>query len=366
MKVIFKTLIAMFIVFLTISSIPLSVSASGDIGKVDMKLKNDPSVTAESINKVLKDVGAGKSIQGKGKAIMDISKATGLNASLFMAKMMNESGWSRGSDYNKYYNYGNIFGAKGDKGNYVLMQNGVDRKPAAWSSPEAGLKGAAELLNIYYTKGYNGSKPATTLKAVLNIYAPESDNNSHDTMLSNIQSISKQFGQDLTKGGGTNSGTGSYEEAKTKETGTEVGKMKAVEDLIDFSNMEFMSPNSTGVTMGESPLLTNSLINGFTNFAQKALDASTIVVLFIIVGSIAYSMFCFTLLLAGYNGMLSKTPKLQEFGYKLMGEGNTFDRKGAIHLTLSVAKDIIFFTVILLGAYILIYAFIFEFLARFV
>ncbi len=350
MKGSIKIILTVLLTFLTINLVPTTVSAHA-LTDFDMKTANAPTVTAASIDKNFKDNNAGSSLQGTGKVIMELSEATGINAAFFAAKMMNESDWGRRDVDNKYYNYGNIFGVPGDAGTYEFMQNGQDRVGAAFSTPETGLKATIELLDQYYTKGINGSGPLKTLKEALTKYAPESDNNSHDTIMDNIQIIAKGFGQDLSTGGSINLGSGEYESDELTATGKKVGTL--VEPMIEFGNIEFISQSAytKGVQTPEG--IGSNMVAGFARFSSSIFENSKVITSFMAVALIGYMILSIGLVLIGYNGLFGGNDIVTKASNAILGEGIEYNRQGLFKLFKRTIIGIFILALVISGVYAL-------------
>lgn len=342
---------------LSFTLVPSTVQAHA-LTNFDMKTANASTVTAESIDANFKKVGAGDSLQGQGKTIMELSEATGINAAFFTAKMMNESDWGRPSIYGQYFNYGNMFSVSGDAGKYVFMQNGVDREGAAFSTPETGLKATMELLNKYYTKGINGSKPLKTLGEALTKYAPESDNNSHDDIMNNIQSIAKGFGQDLATGGSINVGTGNYESDELTESGKKVGEL--IDPMIEFENVEYVNQAEYNKGLQSATGMGSTMVVGFTQFARNIFEKSKVVTAFVMTALIAYMFLSIGLVLIGYNGLFGGNDMVTKASDLILGEGIEYNRKGLFKLFGRTLIGLVIMALVISGVYVLGFVVIYE------
>lgn len=350
MKVFLKLILTLIVGIILVNGFPMTVSAHA-LSDFDMKTANASTVTAESIDKNFKDKGAGESLQGTGKTIMELSEATGINAAFFAAKMMNESDWGRRDVDSKYYNYGNIFSVPGDAGTYVFMQDGKDRVGAAFSSPETGLKATIELLDQYYKKGINGSGPLKTLKEVLTKYAPESDNNNHDTIMDNIQSIAKGFGQDLGTGGSINLGSGEYESDELTATGKKVGAL--VEPMIEFGTIEYVDQSKVVKGVQNSGSFGANMVAGFARFSETLFEKSKVVTSFLAVAVIGYMMVSIGLVLIGYNGLFGGNDMVTKASDAILGEGIEYNRQGLFKLFKRTIIGIVIVALVISGVYAL-------------
>lgn len=186
---------------------PVEVHAE-DWGTFKLMTKNSPGVTAESINAYAKKKNSDWLVIGD--AIMDASNKTGINASFMIAQLVAESGWKYNSSVPKSaYNYGNM---KGEGYAGSVQANGS--KWAKNNNPEEGFRLYAEYIARYP----NGDAPATesnpkgtkldTIKKMLNVYAPESDNNNHSNYIGILSSIMQALGQEFNGELATGNGEG--------------------------------------------------------------------------------------------------------------------------------------------------------------
>ena len=220
---------------------PATVKAN-DWGNFHLMTENSPNVTAESINAYARQKGS--DWLEIGEAIMAASEKTGINAAFMVAQLVAESGWKYRSKVPKSaYNYGNMRG-EGYAGSIY-----VNGEPwAKNANPEQGFQLYAEYIARYP----RGDAPATatnkagtkleTIKQMLNVYAPESDNNNHATYIGNLASIMQSLGQGFEGGiaTGTNGGAngavvqnpdGTFRELNFwVETPTGLGTGKGIDD----------------------------------------------------------------------------------------------------------------------------------------
>lgn len=347
MKNMSKFITLLILMCITFTVLPTSVFAA-DLADFDIKTANATTVTAESIDANFKKNG-GEIWQGTGSSIMDISKATGINASFLVAKLIGESGWAKSSGDRVYKtnNPGNITGS-GNDGSWADSQG---REWAKYTSMEVGIKATAELLDSYYTKDN-----LKTLKKVLEKYAPESDNNNHTQMMANIQSIAKGFGQDLSTGGSINVGSGEYEE--TKEGGEKVGEL--MEPMIKFGNVDFASPSEYNKGIQTSDDFSASLVTGFSRFASNVFEKSKIITAFMTVALIAYMFTSIGLVLIGYNGLFGGNDMITKASDLILGEGIEYNRQGLFKLFKRTVIGLFIMAIAISGVYVLGYVFIYE------
>lgn len=335
----------MFGLLLFIDPTPVSAHV---LDNFDMKTANASGVTAESIDKVLSEK-AGSVWHGQGETIMDISKATGINAAFFLAKMLGESGWDNTPRLENANNPGNIIHTSGTP---FTDSNG--RKWQKFGSMEEGLKGSAELLNSYYDE-----KGLKTLKQALSRWAPETDSNNHNQMMDIILSIAKTFGQDLSTGGSVNVGSGEYE--KATKGGKEVGS--TLEPLIEFGSVEFADPAIINKGVNQTSSLSGSLIVSFSNFANNIYEKSKVVTSFMTVAFILYTFISMFLVIVGYNGLFEGSKVIQTTTDFIFGTDVSFDRKGLFKLIGRACINLVILAVVISGIYVLGYVFIYNLLS---
>lgn len=347
MKGLIKLVVTVIVGIILVNGFPMSVSAH-TLDNFDIKTANASTVTAESIDKKLKD-SAGEIWQGQGKTIMDISEATGINAAFFLGKMFGEVGWGtdKSSDIYQTNNPGNISRPDdgspyaGDAG-YFTSANG--REWAKYSSMEMGLKTNAELLNAYYV-----TDNLKTVAPILSKWAPAGDGNNHDQMKDIIQSIAKSFGQDLTTGGALNVGSGKYEVAK--EGGDKVGDI--VDPKVDFHDLVFASP-AEYIKGTQTPNgLGSTMVAGFARFSSDIFEKSKVVTSFMAVALIGYMILSIGLVLIGYNGLFGGNDMVTKASDAILGEGIEYNRQGLFKLFKRTVVGIFILALVISGVYAL-------------
>lgn len=346
------------LLFVGLKPMPLTiVYASHAVSNFDMKTANDPSVTAESLDAHFAKVRPNGPWIGMGKTIMALSDEFGINAAFFVGKMAHESGWGDGrSDYTETFNYGNLVG-KGDAGSIF-----DGREWAKWSSKEMGMRAAMKLLDTYYKEGINNSGPLKTFQEALNFYAPSYEND-HTSYMDTVQSVAAELGQDMTKGGAINLGSGVNSTGNSSEENKRVDNI--VESLIEFQPRQYFVFNTKGATNDSSEFLTPQFVAGFTNFSKNIFEQSKVVMLIMSIAIMFYMALSLFALVLGYNGFFGDNHKYYEITQKLIGNDVEFNRQGILTLVKKMGFNIVIIAVVLSGSYIVLYSLIYGFMGLF-
>lgn len=332
---------------------PLTVNAHPDVGNFHIMTANAPDVSAERFDEEFAK--RRESMwHGQGETLMEISRATGINAAWFAAKMIGEVGWDHGprAMVRQSNNPGNIRG-EGPAGTHI-SSSGAEW--AKFDTFEEGLVGAAELLVRYMEE-----HELYHVKEILERYAPESDNNDHSKMLNIMYHAGNAFGQDLTQDGPISSGTGEYSGSLSNRGN--VGD--TIEPLFELGTVDFawMSEYTLGI-QDEEPMGATWVV-GFTRFSTHIFRHSQVIVAFMTVALIGYMMMSIALVLIGYNGLFGTNQAVKKASDVFIGQGIEYNRAGLFELFRRTIINLFIVAIVISGVYVLGFTAFYSFLLMF-
>lgn len=291
MKKLKKVTVNMLVMMVLLVALPTNV-----LGKerwerwenYDIRTKPNEDFTAELLDDVFNTLGQGGVLLGKGKVIIEAGEKNGISPAILASMIAKETGWGKSTNAKVNNNTGGIKCRKD-----YPCQNGYTKFP----SVDESIRIQAELLNSAYV-----GAGLTTIRPILEKYAPPSDGNSlygSGGYIDNIGSMMEvRFKQTADKNDLLSASGGNYTEGGSSSGGGKVG-----ESSIGFVMQSTATETNAGVDKSEGEL-PSELSYSVGVFSKKVHKFLTLVGVVLSVGLIVYmglALLLYVALVKGYT-----------------------------------------------------------------